>query len=107
MYEALINEYGGDFGHGLTVDEIVDFVEDLPPMPNVVTRALRLIDDVNSSTDALAEVIKLDPALALPIVRSANSVSMGQQQEVTSLESAILVVGLGQIKAMLLASAMR
>jgi HD-like signal output (HDOD) protein len=107
MYETLINEYDGKFGRGHTVNEIVDWVEDLPPMPGVVTQALRLVDDPDTPAEELAKIIMLDQALAMPILRAANSVRYGQRREVTTLESAILVVGMGQIKTLLMASALR
>jgi HD-like signal output (HDOD) protein len=107
MYNPLIKEYRGRFGKGRTMDDIVDLVDELPPMPDVIAHALRLVDDVNSTPDELAGVIMLDPALVSPILRSANSASLGHQREVTTLSLAILLVGMGQVKTMLLASALR
>ncbi len=107
MYEDLMQEYEGQFGKGRTVDDIVGWIEDLPPMPGVITRALRMVDDFNTTPQELAEVIMLDAVLASAILRSANSAGMGQQQRVTTLALAILLVGMGQIKTMLLASALR
>src|SRR5271157_4447084 len=107
MYNPLIKEYRGRFGKGRTMDDIVNWVEELPPMPDVIAHALRLVDDVNSTPQELADVIMLDPALASPILRFANSASLGHQREVTTLTMAILLVGMGQIKTILLASALR
>jgi HD-like signal output (HDOD) protein len=107
MYDPLIKEYQGQFGHGWTVGDIVAWVEDLPPMPNIVTRAIRLVDDIKTTPGDLAAVIMLDPSLATPIMRAANSARMGHQREVTTLDLAILVVGMGQVKTVLLASALR
>src|ERR1700733_3887204 len=101
MFEPLIKECQGPFGQGWTVEGIVDWVEDLPPMPNVISRAIRLVDNIKTTPEELAGVIMLDPSLASPILRSANSARMGHQREVTTLELAILVVGMGQIKTML------
>ena len=107
MYDPLIKEYRGKFGQGWTVGDIVAWVEDIPPMPNIISRAIRLVDDIKTTPEELAEVIMLDPSLATPIMRAANSVKMGHQREVTTLALAILVVGMGQIKTVLLASALR
>jgi HD-like signal output (HDOD) protein len=107
MYNPLIKEYRGRFGKGRTMDDIVGLVEELPPMPDVIAHALRLVDDVNSTADELADVIMLDPALASPVLRSANSASLGHQREVTTLALAILLVGMGQVKTILVASALR
>jgi HD-like signal output (HDOD) protein len=103
----LIKEYRGRFGKGRTVDDIVNLVEELPPMPDVIARALKMADDVNTTPEEMAEVIKLDPALASAILRYANSARLGQQGEVTTLAMAIFVVGMGQVKTILFASALR
>lgn len=107
MYDPLIKEFRGKFGKGWTVEDIVNWVEDLPPMPNVISRAIRLVDDLKTTPEELAGVIMLDPSLATPIMRAANSARMGHQREVTTLDLAILVVGMGQIKTVLLATALR
>jgi HD-like signal output (HDOD) protein len=107
MYDTLIQEYEGQFGRGRSVDEVVECVDALPPMPSVISRALRLVDDFNATPDDMADVISMDPALASPVLRMANSASAGQQQEVSRLADAIMVVGLKQIKSMLYGLAMR
>jgi HD-like signal output (HDOD) protein len=107
MYNPLIKEYHGRFGKGRTVDDIVGFVEDLPPMPDVVARALVLVDNPKTTPEEIAKVIMLDPALASPILRSANSAMRGHQREVTTLALAIPVVGTGEIKTILLAAVLR
>ena len=48
---------------------IVDAVEDLPPMPRVVTKALELLGDPESSMKDLAEALNKDPALVARIIR--------------------------------------
>ncbi len=106
MYATLIQEFGEQFGKGRTVDDLVDWVEELPPMPELISRALWLVDDIATTPEEIAEVIMLDPALASPILRTANSARLGHQREVTTLALAILVVGMGQIKTILLASAL-
>jgi hypothetical protein len=86
MYNPLIKEYRGRFGKGRTMDDIVDLVDELPPMPDVIAHALRLVDDPSATPEELANVIMLDPALASPILRTANSASLGHQREVTTPE---------------------
>jgi hypothetical protein len=61
-------------------------VDELPPMPDVIAHALRLVDDPSATPEELANVIMLDPALASPILRTANSASLGHQREVTTPE---------------------
>lgn len=107
MYENLIDEYEGEFGKGRSIDDVVDCVEELPPMPDVTTRAFKLVDDPNTAPGDMAEVIKRDPAMAVSILRSANSAAMGQQQEVKTLDAAILLLGMSILKSKLMASALK
>jgi HD-like signal output (HDOD) protein len=107
MYDGLIEEYTGQFGKGRSIEDVVDCVEELPPMPDVTAQALRLVDDPNTSAEEISDVIKRDPALAAAILRSANSAAMGQEQEVKTLDTAIMIIGIGQLKSRLLASALR
>jgi HD-like signal output (HDOD) protein len=107
MYDTLLQEYDGEFGKGRSIDDVVNCVEELPPLPDVITRALQMVDDIDALMADIAQVIQRDPALTSSILRSANSAAMGQQQEVTSVDAAIQVLGLRQLKAKLLASAMR
>ncbi len=107
MYESLIQEYDGQFGKGRSIDDVVNCVEELPPMPDVTTRALRMVDDLNTGPEDMANVIMRDPALAASILRSANSAALGQQQEIKTLDAAILLLGMAQLKSRLMASALR
>jgi HD-like signal output (HDOD) protein len=107
MYQTFIQEYGSGFDQGMTAEDVVRWVEDLPPIPDVIMRALRMADDVKTTPEEMADVILADPALASLMLRSANSVRLGHQRQVTTLALAIMVVGMGQLKALLLASAIR
>lgn len=107
MYQTFIEEYGSGFNQGTTADEVVRWVEDLPPIPDVIMRALRMADDPKTTPGEMADVIMADPALASLMLRSANSVRLGHQRQVTTLAMAIMLVGIGQLKALLLASAIR
>ena len=80
--------------------DLVSLVEELPPMPDALTKAVHLTDDPNSEPSDLAKIILQEPSLATPILRVANSAAFGQQREVTSLSTAILLVGMRQIKNM-------
>lgn len=102
MYDTIILEYEGQYGQGRSLDDIVDWVEGLPPMPDVADRALQLVDDPDSSPSELAAVLTRDPALVSTVMRAANSAALGRAQSVTTLDDAILVVGLGTLKSLIL-----
>lgn len=102
MYDTIICEYEGKFGRGRTVDDIVDWVESIPPMPEAANKALKLVDDPNSSPHEIAAVLARDPAIVSTVMRAANSAALGRSASVTALEEAILVVGLGSLKSLIL-----
>lgn len=102
MFDSIILEYEGKFGRGRTVDDIVGWVETLPPMPDVVTKALKLVDDLDSTPQEIATVLAHDPALVSVILRTANSAALGRAETVSSLDEAIQVVGISHLKSLLL-----
>ena len=55
MYNPLVKEYRGRFGKGRTMDDIVDLVDELPPMPDVITHALRLVDDAEQHSGGIGQ----------------------------------------------------
>jgi HD-like signal output (HDOD) protein len=107
MYDTVILEYQGRFGKGRTLDDIVAWVENIPPLPDATNRALRLVDDPNSTPHEIAAVLARDPAIIAAVMRAANSASLGRSTAVGTAEEAVLVVGLGALKSFLLGMALK
>lgn len=99
---TVILEYEGRFGKGRTLDDIVSWVETIPPMPEVANKVLKLIDDPNSTPTEIAAILSRDPGLVSAVMRAANSASLGRAEAVNTVEEAVLVVGLGALKSLLL-----
>ncbi len=107
MLDTVLLEYEGTFGHGRSLDDIVSWVDALPPMPDVSSRALRLVDDPNATPEDLAKVLMRDPVLTSSLMRAANSAALGRASIVESLDQAILVLGMSALKSTLLACILR
>jgi HD-like signal output (HDOD) protein len=107
MYDTVILEYEGKFGRGRTVEDIVSWVETIPPIPEAASRALKLVDDPDSTPHEIAAILARDPALVSALMRSANSAALGRAEAVSVLEEAVLVVGLGSLKSLLLGLTLR
>lgn len=99
---TIILEYEGRFGKGRTVDDIVNWVETIPPIPETANRALKLVDDPDATPYEIAAILAKDPALVSSVFRAANSASLGRAESVTALEQAVLVIGFGTLKSLLL-----
>ena len=86
------------------VEEILQSVNSLRPMPANIARLLKEIDSPNVSISTLAGLISLDQALASLVLQMSNSASLGYPRTCSTLYEAIMQIGLGRLKTILLAS---
>jgi putative nucleotidyltransferase with HDIG domain len=86
------------------VQKIVESVADLRPMPSNVTRILSEIEKRDITIDGLVGLIGLDQALTALVLQMSNSVSLGYSRTCSTLYEAIMLIGLGRLKTILLTS---
>ena len=86
------------------VEEIIQSVAGLRPMPANVTRILKEMSNPNIGIRTLADFISLDQALTSLVLQMSNSASLGYPRTCSSLYEAIMQIGLGRLKTILLAS---
>lgn len=65
----------------------------LPSMPQIVFKAHAIMDNPNSSTKQVAELIETDPAIAAKVLKMANSAYYGMSGKVSSVQHAAVVLG--------------
>lgn len=87
--------------------KIVAAVDNLPPMPVVASRAIKMLDDPNSTANEVADLLNSDAGLASQILKIANSTLFARQREITMMSQAVSSVGYKAIKGVILASVMR
>ena len=68
-------------------------LNELPPMPQIVFKALEIIDDPESDTKQVADLIETDPAMATKVLKMANSAYYGMSGKVSSIQHASVVIG--------------
>lgn len=100
-------EYEGRIAKGKDWREIVAWVGDLPPMPHVAARAIQMVENPNTSAPELTEVLTKDAALAARVLKIANSAMFSRQREITTLNQAIMIIGLKALKGIIVAAALR
>lgn len=76
----------------------------LPTMPDVAHELIRSLNEDDVPMEQLRDVISRDPALAVQLLRLANSAHYGHHQKVGTIDDAIARVGMGQVRALALAS---
>jgi len=84
------------------VQRVIDDVRRLKPMPPNIARVMRLLDDPNVSTQAIASAIGLDQALAAQLLKLANSAFYGGSRPSSTIHEAVVRVGFDQIRVLLL-----
>ncbi|MFZ5570438.1 MAG: HDOD domain-containing protein [Thermodesulfobacteriota bacterium] len=84
-----------------TVEELVKRIDQIPTLPMVSSQIMRLLEDENVSINKLSELIEKDQALAVKILKVANSSFYGSFSQTSSIDYAIMKLGLGEVKAIL------
>ena len=74
----------------------------LPSLPAVAVKVLELTSDPDIKIDELAKQIQNDQALATKILRTVNSSFYGLRRRCSSIEKALVYLGLGPVKSLVL-----
>ncbi len=85
---------------------ILSKVYNLPAIPKVVFEVSSMIDDPDVSIAALSSVIAKDQGLVTKILSIANSPLYGLPRKVTTIEFAVVVLGLSNVKNVVTALSM-
>ncbi|OEU70262.1 MAG: hypothetical protein BA864_02810 [Desulfuromonadales bacterium C00003093] len=82
-------------------------LDKLPTMPTVATQMLELISSADASAEMLARVVSKDAAVSARVLKIANSSFYSMSRQVTTLSTAIVILGERTLKNLVLAASMR
>lgn len=71
----------------------------LPVMPEVAQALIRTLNDGDADVPTVRNIVAKDPALTATLMRMANSAIFGLSRSVDTLDAAVSVVGMSQIRA--------
>ena len=74
----------------------------VPPLPEVASLVLKMLDDPKSSAPEITNVITREPALSGQILKTINSAYFGLKQKVTNLNQAVTLMGFRKIRQLVL-----
>lgn len=83
---------------------IIDSLGQIPTLPVVVSQLLKVINHPNSGADNAATLVEKDVALASKVLKLANSSYYGIPRTITSIKSAIVILGFSTVKSLVLSS---
>jgi putative nucleotidyltransferase with HDIG domain len=84
------------------VDDIINGIDTLNPIPPVAMQILALAEDENSSTSDIADLIVHDPSVTASLLKICNSAFFGLSCKVESVRDAITLLGLDQVVELIL-----
>ncbi len=83
---------------------IIENLRQLPSLPSVATRLMEVVNSPYSSADDAANLIEKDPALTSTVLRMANSAFYGMPRSVSSVSSAVVILGFNTIRSIVLSA---
>jgi HD-like signal output (HDOD) protein len=87
--------------------QLVDKIEDLPPLPSLVFQILDLLSDPEFAMDRLERLIGQDQSLVAKLIKVSNSVLYGGIGDVHSLREALARLGMKTVKSLVIATSTR
>ena len=82
-------------------------VDHLPPLPAVLSRLLRMLNDEHCSSTQIAALIEKDSVLSGSVLQCVNSAYYGLMQRVSSIRQAVTLLGFGTVRNLALGFSMK
>lgn len=77
----------------ITIEKLRRKATDLPPLPDIVVKLLQASRDPEVSMRDMVELIRLDPALTIRVMRLCNSSYYGLPRQINSIQEALVYIG--------------
>jgi putative nucleotidyltransferase with HDIG domain len=78
---------------------LLRMIDDLPTVPETLVRIWQIVDDPLSTSETLADVVRLDAPLSIKVLRLTNSpYYSGNSQSIADIGTAVSVLGFETIK---------
>jgi putative nucleotidyltransferase with HDIG domain len=96
-----------NFDQPVMLNDLVDNGQELPSLPEVILRVSQQLEDESCSVERIGETIQHDPAITSRILKAANSSCEGVPQQVSSVATAVNLLGRDKCRHILIGSALR
>lgn len=80
---------------------------DLPTIPVVATKVMQLLESEKATAEELSKIVASDPAVAARVLKISNSSYYGCQRQIQTLSHAIVVLGFGTLKSLIVAASVK
>jgi HD-like signal output (HDOD) protein len=83
---------------------IIENIRQLPALPLIVNRLIKVVNSPDTSAEDAAELIEKDPALTTKVLRLANSAFYGMPRSISSVSSAVVILGFNTLRSLVLSA---
>lgn len=80
------------------IESIINNIDQLPSIPEVASKIINMVNDPNVSFKLIAEQISKDQSMTTNILKLCNSAYFSKGKEITSIDRAIVTLGLKEVK---------
>jgi len=91
----------------LMVEKIIKKVKSLPPLPESVNSVRQICNNPEGTIKELVPIVKQDPMFTADILKAANSPLYGFSRQITSIDQAVALFGMGTIQGFAISYAIR
>lgn len=84
------------------IETIISNIEQLPPLPEVASKVINMVSDPDVSFKLVAQEISKNQAMTANILKLCNSAFFSKGKEITSIDRAIVTLGLKEVKDIVL-----
>ena len=91
----------------LDPQQVVAEFKEIPPMPNVMVKALSVIKNPATGIAELAKIMQVDQAISTKTLSLVNSAFYGFRQQITSIQKALVVLGMMKAKNIIMSLALK
>lgn len=88
-----------------TIDQVLARASALPALPEIVARILEMLGDEAANAETLSRHIVSDPAVVARLLAAANAGAIGASGRIDSVRQAIMLLGVGRVRDITLATA--
>jgi len=89
----------------VTMESIVEAVNDLPALPDVVVEIMELTENPDSTAQDINNVLNRDQSLTAKVLKLANSAFYGFPRRISTVTDATVLLGFKTIRGIIMAAA--
>jgi len=84
------------------IEAIINNIDQLPPLPEVASKVINMVNNPDVSFKDVAQEISKNQAITANILKLCNSAFFSKGKEITSIDRAIVTLGLKEVKDIVL-----